>query len=83
MINRMLFENFMKNFEIEKCERFIKNCTLRQCFNCQKYKHIKKHCRIVVVCDKCAMKHHINECDSTIIEKHKMCETCENRNHIA
>jgi hypothetical protein len=83
MINRMFFENFMKIFEIKKCEQFIKNCILRQCFNCQKYEHIKKHCRIVVVCEKCVMKHHINECDSSIIEKYKMCETCENREHIA
>jgi hypothetical protein len=79
----MFFENFMKIFEIKKCERFIKNCILRQCFNCQKYKHIKKHCRIVVVCEKCVMKHHINEFDLSITEKYKMCETCENREHIA
>jgi vacuolar-type H+-ATPase subunit I/STV1 len=83
MINRMLFENFMKIFEIKKCERFIKNCILRQCFNCQKYEHIEKHCRIVVVCEKCVMRHHISECDSSIIEKYKMCETCEDREHIA
>ncbi len=83
MINRMLFENLMKIFEIKKCERFIKNCTLRQCFNCQKYEHIKKHCRIVVLCEKCVMKHHISECDSSITEKYKMCEACENREHIA
>jgi hypothetical protein len=29
------------------------------------------------------MKHYISECDSSIIEKYKMCETCENREHIA
>jgi hypothetical protein len=34
IINQMFFENFMKIFEIKKCERFIKNCILRQCFNC-------------------------------------------------
>ncbi len=83
MINRMLFENLMKIFEIKKCEPFIKNCILRQCFNCQKYEHIEKHCRIVVVCEKCVMRHHINECDSSITEKYKMCETCEDREHIA
>jgi hypothetical protein len=83
MINRMLFENLMKIFEIKKCERFIKNCILRQCFNCQKYEHIEKHCRIVVVCEKCVMRHHISECDSSITEKYKMCEACENREHIA
>ncbi len=79
----MFFENLMKIFEIKKCKRFIKNYILRQCFNCQKYEHIKKHCRIVVVCEKCVMKHYISECDSSIIEKYKMCETCENREHIA
>ncbi len=83
MINRMFFENLMKIFEIKECELFIKNCILQQCFNCQKYEHIEKHCRIVVVCEKCVMKHHINECDSSIIEKYKMCETCKNREHIA
>jgi hypothetical protein len=82
MINWMLFENFIKIFEIKKCERFIKNCILRQCFNCQKYEYIKKHCWIVVVCKKCVMKHHINECDSSIIEKYKVCETCEDHEHI-
>jgi hypothetical protein len=49
MINRMFSENLLKIFEIEKCEQFIKNCILRQCFNCQKYEHIKKHRQIVVV----------------------------------
>jgi hypothetical protein len=83
MIHRMFFENLMKIFEIKKCERFIKTCILRQCFNCQKYEHKKKHCRIVVVCEKCVMKHHINECDSSIIEKYKMCEACKDREHIA
>ncbi len=82
-INRMLFENLMKIFEIKKCKRFIKNCILRQCFNCQKYEHIKKHCRIVVVCKKCVMRHHISECDSSITKKYKMCEMCEDREHIA
>jgi hypothetical protein len=83
MINRMFFKNFMKIFEIKKCEQFIKNYILRQCFNYQKYEHIKKHCRIVVVCEKCVMKHHINEYNSSIIEKYKICKMFENREHIA
>jgi hypothetical protein len=28
------------------------------------------------------MRHHISECDSSITEKYKMCETCEDREHI-
>ncbi len=83
MIIRMLFKSLMKIFEIKKCKRFIKNCILRQCFNFQKYEHIKKHCQIVVVCEKCVMRHHISECDSSITEKYKICETCKDREHIA
>ncbi len=52
-------------------------------YPCQKYEHIKTHCRIVVVCEKCVIKHYISECDSSIIEKYKMCKACENRKHIA
>jgi hypothetical protein len=34
MTNRLLFEELLKAFKMKKCERFIKNCILRQCFNC-------------------------------------------------
>jgi hypothetical protein len=50
MTNRLLFEELLKIFEMKKCERFIKNCILRQCFNCQKYDHIDKHCKTVIIC---------------------------------
>jgi hypothetical protein len=83
MMNWMFFKNLIKIFEIKKCERFITNCILRQCFNCQKYEHIKKHCRIVVVCKKYVMKHHINECNLSIIKKYKMCKIYKNCEHIA
>ncbi len=32
--NWILFKNFRQIFKIKKCKRFIKNCTLQQCFNC-------------------------------------------------
>jgi hypothetical protein len=34
--NRLFFEELLKVFKMKKCKRFIKNCILRQCFNCQK-----------------------------------------------
>jgi hypothetical protein len=82
MTNRLLFEKLLKVFEMKKCERLIKNCILRQCFNCQKYDHIDKRCKIVVVCDICAKKHCTNDCDLNIIDKYKKCDACENREHI-
>ncbi len=83
MTNRLLFENLLKAFEMKKCERFIKNCILRQCFNCQKYDHIDKHCKTAVVCNTCAKEHRTSDCDFNIIDKHKKCDACENREHIA
>jgi hypothetical protein len=83
MTNRLLFEKVLKIFEMKKCERFIKNCILRQYFNCQKYDHIDKHCKIVVVYDTCANEHRTSDCDFDIIDKHKKCDVCENRKHIA
>ncbi len=83
MTNRLLFEKLLKAFEIKKCERFIKNCILRQCFNCQKYDHIDKHCEIAVVCDTCEKEHRTSDCDLNIIDKHKKCNACEDREHVA
>ncbi len=83
MTNRLLFEELLKAFEMKKCERFIKNCILRQCFNCQKYDHIDKHCKTAVVCDTCAKEHRTSDCDLNIIDKHKRCDACEDREHIA
>ncbi len=83
MTNRLLFEKLLKVFEMKKCERFIKNCILRQCFNCQKYDHIDKHCKTVVVCNTCAKEHRTSDYDLNIIDKHKKCDACENREHIA
>jgi hypothetical protein len=83
MTNRLLFEKLMKAFEMKKCERFIKNRILRQCFNCQKYDHIDKHCKTDVVYDTYAKKHRTSDYDLNIIDKHKKCDACENREHIA
>ncbi len=83
MTNRLLFEELLKAFEMKKCERFIKNCILRQCFNCQKYDHIDKHCKTAVVCDTCAKEHRTSDCDLNIIDKHKRCDAYENREHTA
>jgi hypothetical protein len=83
MTNWLLFEKLLKTFKMKKYERFIKNCILRQCFNCQKYDHIDKHYRIAIVCDTCAKEHRMSDCDFNIIDKYKRCDACENREHIA
>ncbi len=81
MMNRLLFKKLLKAFEMKQCKRFIKNCILRQCFNCQKYDHIDKHCKIVVVCNIYAKEHRTSDCDLNIIDKHKKCDACEYREY--
>jgi hypothetical protein len=83
MTNRLLFEKLLKVFEMKECERFTKNCILRQCFNCQKYEHIDKHCKMIVICETCVEEHRTSDCNFNITDKHKKCETRENREHIA
>ncbi len=83
MTNWLLFEKLLKIFEMKKCERFIKNCTLRQCFNCQKYDHIDKHCKIIIIYDTYAKEHRTSDYNLNIIDKHKKCDVCENHEHIA
>jgi hypothetical protein len=80
--NRVVIESLMKDYEIKQCERFTKNCILMQCFNCHKYEHIEKWCKVLTTCDKCARGHRIPDCDPTIIEQHKRCAVCEERKHV-
>jgi hypothetical protein len=81
--NRLLCENLLNIFEIKECKRFIKNCILRQCFNCQKYNHIDKHRKIASICKTCSKEHCTSDCDLIIKSKHKKCDVYENREHIA
>jgi hypothetical protein len=68
---------------MKKCKRFIKNCILQQCFNCQKYDYIDKHCKIVIICNTYAKKHRKSDCDFNIINNYKKCDVYKNREHIA
>jgi hypothetical protein len=65
-INRIIIEKLMKNYEIKQCELFTRNCTITQCFNCHKYEHIEKWCKVFVACEMCAKQHRIADCDLTI-----------------
>ncbi len=80
--NRLLIENLIENFEMKQCERFIKNCTMLQCMNCRIYEHMTKWCRILIVCEICAKKNRISECDSSITRQHKKCVASVMRKHV-
>ncbi len=60
------------------CKLFKKNCCIIQCFECQKFDHMIKFCRKNQRCVKCADKHHIEKCMTSL---NKRCCTNCNENH--
>jgi len=59
-------------------ERYERQCRLNQCYNCQKYGHIKTQCKANTVCDYCAEAHGSKECptkiDKSAIRKCAVCK---------
>lgn len=60
--NRIIDEGLVWQGELFQCERYEKQCRLKQCFNCQKYGHIGTQCRTAKACGYCAQEHSSREC---------------------
>jgi hypothetical protein len=78
-INRLIKKNLLNKYSHHTCKYFDKNCRLKQCFNCQRYKHIEKSCKYERRCAICVTSHNDNTC-TTLIKKWK-CVNC-NENHF-
>ena len=48
--------------EMLQCERYERQCRLKQCFNCQKYGHIGTQCKATTACGYCAQEHASRDC---------------------
>jgi hypothetical protein len=79
----IIIRRIVESFWNEEMWAIHSKLHLRQCFNCQKYDHIDKHCKTAVICDTCAKEHRTSDCDLNIIDKHKWYDECKNREHIA
>jgi hypothetical protein len=77
MTNRLIKNDLLNNYSHRACKYFEKECTLKQCFRCQKYDHVSKTCRNDVKCDFCAYEHFSDECKA--INDYKKCVNCEKK----
>lgn len=79
--NEIIRKNFIWNDKIHACEKLIKNCRIKQCFNCFVYDYIKIQCRSIQKCDKCDENDH--EANTYQIFKFKIkCVVCDNFHKI-
>ncbi len=77
--NCLIQEELFDEYSHRTCKYFDKDCKLKQCFNCQRYKHINRSCKYNRRCAICANFHSESICNISI-EKRK-CVNCE-RNHF-
>ena len=59
------------------CEKFHRHNTIKQCFNCWFYDHIKTQCHVVQKCSKCEKTNHDKDLYDTLKNRVK-CTICEN-----
>jgi hypothetical protein len=75
--NKMIDEGLVWQGEVCQCERYERQCRLKQCFNCQKYGHIGTQCKATTACGYCAQEHNTRDCPSkTDRELPKKCANC-------
>jgi hypothetical protein len=56
--NLLIDEGLLFQSELKQCELYHGDCRLTQCFNCQKYGHTAKVCRVARKCGLCAAPGH-------------------------
>ena len=62
--NKIIEEGLVWQGELFQCERYERQCRLKQCFNCQKYGHIGTQCKTITACGYCAQEHSSRDCPS-------------------
>ena len=60
--NKIIDEGLVWQGELFQCERYEKQCRLKQCFNCQRYGHIGTQCKTTKACGYCAQEHSSRDC---------------------
>ena len=59
---------------LHEAQRYIPQCQIKQCFNCQAYGHKADTCKKKTVCGKCAEEHETRKCTSEEMK----CANCKN-----
>lgn len=69
-------ELFWEN-ETRRVRRFVRRCTLNQCFKCQKYGHRSTQCRNPITCGHCSEGHGTADCPSASDRTKMKCALCK------
>jgi hypothetical protein len=62
--NKIIDEGLIWQGEVFQCERYERQCRVKQCFKCQKCGHIGTQCKATTACGYCAQEHNTRDCPS-------------------
>ncbi len=75
-IDAVIQRHFVWDEEIHICERFFRNCKIKQYYNCWRYDHIENQCFSISKCDRCEESKHLKSVCQMFIIRAK-CAICE------
>jgi hypothetical protein len=64
--NKIIDEGLIWQGEVFQCERYERQCRVKQCFKCQHYGHIGTQCKATIACGYCAQEHETRDCPSKL-----------------
>lgn len=73
--NEVIVKNLVWDGEVHACEKFIRNCRVKQCFNCWVYGHIGIQCRSFSKCGNCGETGH-RSVECTALRFRAKCAVC-------
>lgn len=62
--NKIIDEGLIWQGEVFQCERYERQCRVKQCFKWQHYGHIETQCKATIACGYCAQEHKTRDCPS-------------------
>uniref|UniRef100_A0A8H7NA94 CCHC-type domain-containing protein n=1 Tax=Bionectria ochroleuca TaxID=29856 RepID=A0A8H7NA94_BIOOC len=74
--NKIIDEGLIWQGEVFQCERYDRQCRLKQCYQCHKYGHIGTQCKATIKCGCCAQDHATRECPNKANKDMRKCATC-------
>ena len=76
--NKIIDEGLIWQGEVFQCERYERQCRVKQCFKCQHYGHIGTQCKATIACGYCAQEHESRECPSKLDRNvPRKCAACQ------
>jgi hypothetical protein len=75
----MVEEGLLHDKEPKKCEIYVSECNITQCYKCQGYGHIAVTCRKPHTCANCAKEHHSGSCPTPDDPSKHFCCNCKGK----